>query len=761
MQGAALYGTRKFPRVESDRHVGSLDRYGRNVLMRIICSLVPLLILAGCAPFHRVQESASLAAFRNDAELSAYLQHWAQRRTEWIKKDTRRRQREWEKAHRSSLCGPAKPTSTAVVSKRWKSATRQGATHSLLVKGHTRQPSGAALIAGNVVTRNPVSGTTSAEDGSYRLNVIKSDSTNLSVLVRRIGYMPTTVSIDPVGVDSVEIDFRLCGDVMRLEQAVVTGASTAGESITNTQHEGVDEGGIVKVHGDHLVILRRGRLYAVAIGDDRLASVSSIDAFAPGIDPQHAWYDELLVSGDKIVVVGYSYERGGTEIGIFSIDSRGSLTHKGTYHVRSNDYYSSRNYASRLVGTKLVFYEPLQLNDNPATVEKSLPSMRKWEKGAGKGEFRTIASPRRVYRPVSPLDPSAPATLHSVLSCDLATVELTCEADVVIGAPGRVFYVSPTAVYVWVDAHSARPRTINGGATVYRIPLNGSPASAIGAQGNPLDQFSFFEGRDERLNVFVLAEGAGDAMWRAEWRQGDAALLQVPLAKFGNGKWEAPQSAYRVLPRVTDLVLHNRFVDGNLLYGSGNGWGPQNTNSSVLQIVPLNGNAVTQLRLPHGIDRIEPLGTEAMVIGSGEADLHFTGIQLEGVPSISKQFIRKDASQGELRSHGFFYKSDGPRTGIMGLPIRRAGQPGYEHLFEGSASVLFIQNGDSLRYSGELAAVDGGVRDDHCVASCVDWYGNARPIFFGSRIFALMGYELVEGKFRDGKLEERRRIDFR
>lgn len=142
-------------------------------------------------------------------------------------------------------------------------------------------------------------------------------------------------------------------------------------------------------------------------------------------------------------------------------------------------------------------------------------------------------------------------------------------------------------------------------------------------------------------------------------------------------------------------------------------------------------------------------------------DLHFTAIQLDRMPSMSKQFIRKGASQGELRSHGFFYKSDSPRTGIMGLPIRRAGRPGYEHLFEGSASVLFIQNGDSLRYSGELAAYDGGVRDDHCVASCVDWYGNARPIFLGSRIFALMGYELVEGKYRDGNLEERRRIDFR
>src|SRR5690242_2438829 len=30
------------------------------------------------------------------------------------------------------------------------------------------------------------------------------------------------------------------------------------ESVTNTQHEGVDEGDIVKVYGDQLVILRRG-----------------------------------------------------------------------------------------------------------------------------------------------------------------------------------------------------------------------------------------------------------------------------------------------------------------------------------------------------------------------------------------------------------------------------------------------------------------------------------------------------------------------
>ncbi|MGH2670956.1 MAG: beta-propeller domain-containing protein, partial [bacterium] len=37
----------------------------------------------------------------------------------------------------------------------------------------------------------------------------------------------------------------------------------AEESVTNVQHAGVDEGGIVKVQGDYLVILRRGRLFTV------------------------------------------------------------------------------------------------------------------------------------------------------------------------------------------------------------------------------------------------------------------------------------------------------------------------------------------------------------------------------------------------------------------------------------------------------------------------------------------------------------------
>jgi uncharacterized secreted protein with C-terminal beta-propeller domain len=72
------------------------------------------------------------------------------------------------------------------------------------------------------------------------------------------------------------------------------------ESVTNTQEVGVDEGGIVKVHGNHLVILRRGRLFTVAIGDNALTPVSHVNAFSPDIDPERTWYDEMLVSGDTV-----------------------------------------------------------------------------------------------------------------------------------------------------------------------------------------------------------------------------------------------------------------------------------------------------------------------------------------------------------------------------------------------------------------------------------------------------------------------------
>jgi hypothetical protein len=69
--------------------------------------------------------------------------------------------------------------------------------------------------------------------------------------------------------------------------------------------------------------------------------------------------------------------------------------------------------------------------------------------------------------------------------------------------------------------------------------------------------------------------------------------------------------------------------------------------------------------------------------------------------------------------------------------------------------------GAALQLS-ELGALSArpGVVSDGCRASCVDWYGNARPLFLGGRIFALLGYELVEGSLVGEDLTELRRVSF-
>jgi hypothetical protein len=538
--------------------------------------------------------------------------------------------------------------------------------------------------------------------------------------------------------------------------------SDKDESVTNTQHAGVDEGGIVKLHGDHLVVLRRGRLFTVKVGDGTLKPVSAVDAFGPDINPGSTWYDEMLVSDDTIVVIGYSYQRGGTEIGLFNIDDRGQIAYRSTHHLRSNDYYSSRNYASRLIGSKLIYYTPLYLNPGAEDPFGNFPAVRKWHRGAKPDEFRRIVSSTDVYRPDREIQANYGLALHTVTTCDLANGGFDCKATAVLGPPGRVFYVSPEAVYVWVNSWVQRGKQTATESMLYRMPLDGSGPSALGVSGSPIDQFSFLESADSHLNVLVRSDSVGEGMWGAEVVVGDVALLRVPLMSFSDGSQTAPPSNYRELPKPGGYTFQNRFVGSYLLYGTGSGWGaPQKTNDANLFAIPWAGGELSQLSLVHGVDRIEQLGTDAVVVGTDGKDLHFTSIRLGQSPEVVDRFTRQGASQGELRSHGFFYKPDGPNSGTLGLPISTPGRPGYRHLFEQSAAILFLRN-NSLHFEevGELAARPERAVDDACRASCVDWYGNARPLFVRGRVLALLGYEIVEGFLDDGRVHEMRRISY-
>jgi Beta propeller domain len=532
------------------------------------------------------------------------------------------------------------------------------------------------------------------------------------------------------------------------------------ESVTNVQHAGVDEGGIVKVHGNHLVILRRGRLFTVSIADGNLEPVSAVDAFSPDIDPSYTWCDEMLISGDTVVVIGYSYERGGTEASLFHINPAGELTYQSTYQLRSNDYYSSRNYASRLIGSKLIFYTPLYLGWE-ADPLRSLPAVRKWHKGAKPHEFGRIVAATNVYRTEPSVTSDEDTALHTVTACDLANGGFDCKATSVVGPPGRVFYVSPNAVYVWATDWNSK-RSHSQASMLYRMPLDGSAPSALRVSGSPVDQFSFLETEEGRLNVLVRSDAAGDGMWRAEVAAGDVALLRVNLATFSDGSDSVNASDYLTLPRAEGYDFQNRFVGDYLLYGSGSGWGyPKSAHRSPLFLVRWTDGSNYQLALDHGTDRIEQIGHNAVVVGTDGKDLHFTSVDLANSPEVAGAYVRKGASQGELRSQGFFYKPDGEDSGTLGLPISVPTRPGYRHLFETSAAILFLHNAAGhFSETGELGANPERAIDDKCRASCVDWYGNARPLFVRERIIALLGYELVEGSREGDHIAEIRRVSF-
>jgi hypothetical protein len=542
--------------------------------------------------------------------------------------------------------------------------------------------------------------------------------------------------------------------------------SEEGESITNTQEAGVDEGGIVKAHGDHLIVLRRGRLFSIRLADGAVVPRSVVDVSPPGSSRQ-AWYDEMLVSDDTIVVVGYSYDAGGTELGLFDFDAAsGAIRYRTTYLLRSNDYYSSRNYASRLVGDKLVFYMPYFLptggeGDGGPAVE--LPGVRRF--AARTDDWNAIMRATDIYQPIQETEMPV---LHTVVTCDLGSRrrDLSCRATGVIGPYGRTFYVSDRAVYVWVTegpSHGLlRKMSAQAPGVVYRLPLDGGEPGALRVWGAPVDQFSFKEGADGQLNVLLRAEGGGDWMWSPESRAGEVALLRVPVAAFSTRVGTTRPAAYRRLPAPrSGSTMQNRFTGDHVLYGTGSSWGgadPERDDRVYLAPYTREGRAQS-IELAHGVDRIEVMGDGAVVIGTDGKGLHFTSIDLDR-QGIADHFVQAQAAQGELRSHGFFYKPQDERRGVLGLPVRGQGRPGYEHLEHGSASVLFLAV-DDLHFAplGGLEARPE-TPDDQCVVSCVDWYGNARPIFYRGRVFALLGYELVEGRIEGGAIREVGRSDF-
>ncbi|WP_426735003.1 beta-propeller domain-containing protein [Myxococcus faecalis] len=536
-------------------------------------------------------------------------------------------------------------------------------------------------------------------------------------------------------------------------------------SITHNQEAGVDEGDIVKAVGDWFVVLRRGRLFTVRQGEGVLEPVTQVDAHAPGFT-RGTWYDEMLVYGRRIVVVGYSASVNATEIGLFRLDDAGGLSHQATHFISSSDYYSSRNYTSRLVGGTLVFYLPYHPLSG-GTV--SLPSTRAWVRGNETTAWRPILSRLEVFKPVqTTLQPM----LHTVVRCDLDAAEFTCTASALMAPVSRTFYVSWDAVYLWVSP-GFEWWTVEGGArsttpdsVVYRLPLDGGEPGALRARGAPIDQFSFRQNEDGHLDALLVATGQGDSMWGPELTRGDGrfALLRAPVAAFDAELHGLRAEHFTVLPGPVTGTLRNRFVGDHVLWGSGDATnqGSSRGEHAVWVTDVRVPSDVHRLVLEHSVTRLEPLGsTGALVVGQDLFGLRLSTLALtEGGPVRSDSLSRPGATQGETRSHGFFFKPDGTGGGVMGLPVRMQGGS-WSHLRYGSAEVSFLRVDAGLRLSS-LGALEASTEapDDGCIKSCTDWYGNARPIFYRDRVFALMGYEFVEARVTESAVEESSRVSY-
>jgi hypothetical protein len=543
----------------------------------------------------------------------------------------------------------------------------------------------------------------------------------------------------------------------RARPAPTPTATNHSNSITNNQVANVDEGDIVKASGDDLIILRRGHLFRVSTANNSLRRVGHAPAFAPGTQPGD-WYDELLVDGDIALVLGYSYQAEATEVNRFRLERGGAIRYLDTFYLRSDDYYSSENYATRLVNGRFVMYVPMNLTDG----DMRLPAVRLGRAGG----FRTMLDFTSVF---ATSGERASSTLHAVLQCDVHAARVECSAHGVMGASSRTFYVSNSAVYVWTTEDEYGPRAAGEPpprSWVVRMPhAAGAQAGAAQIHGGPVDQFAFDE-RDGALHLLLRDESRGDGMWSGRRAGGGISALRIPLARMDGTVTDAPAQAYTMLVSASPYgAFKERWIGEWAVFSTSSYAGrghfrmraPIDEQPPKLFAYRSTDQRLFELRTEQRVERIEPLGQHALVVGPGADGLVLTPIALDGASPEPYAALRlPGVSQGETRSHGFFFNPSGPREGVFGIATTAPSSDGEG---PGSSDVSFFRVEQlALRSIGTVAA--RARRDSRCSTSCYDWYGNTRPIFWGDRVFALMGDEVVEAQLAQQALTERRRIDY-
>jgi beta propeller domain-containing protein len=573
----------------------------------------------------------------------------------------------------------------------------------------------------------------------------------------------------------------------------VNGPVTNGD-ITNNQMRNVEEGDIVKQINQFLLVLQDGRIFVVdtrgggASRGRRLVLADRMNVYRnPNED---MWYDEMLVFGDRVLITGYSYRQDATELSVFRLDvATGRLAPQGVFYISSNDYYSSSNYATRLIGDNLVIYTPFEVSD---MVQNSFrwPVVRRWTEGEPNDpaarRSRPLFDAAEIYRPVREVEDP---TVHTVSVCPLGPVgsdrDLECRTTAFIGPNASQWYVTESDAFLWTtsrDYYSYDSQACDAArsfdtdyqpALLYRVPVDGTGPGLIGARGVPPDQFSLHAsgGRFHALVKDRQRSCNGERSTEAQ-----LAYLDVPLAGFGETVRDVARDRYTPLPGVKSFYIANRFTDRYLVYGSlgQSRRGRSEYSTPPVYVVPVDApKAVRPLDVRHTVVRAEQAGADIVLTGYRDyGGLLVTLIDLDGQPHVASSVQLEQRYESEGRSHAFNSLIEADGSGVMGLPT--TGGEGWSSRAAwrsraSDLSFLVVDRRGRLSPVGELERrFDYGSDDDDdedgipgysCEVSCIDWYGNSRPIFTDGRVFALTGTEMIEGQIYAGEIHEVQRLN--
>jgi hypothetical protein len=171
-----------------------------------------------------------------------------------------------------------------------------------------------------------------------------------------------------------------------------------------------------------------------------------------------------------------------------------------------------------------------------------------------------------------------------------------------------------------------------------------------------------------------------------------------------------------------------------------------------------------QVPAPHNIIRLERAGNNAALTGyRTDRGLSVSVLELDGAPRIVSTQVLDGRYESEGRSHAFNALVGADDAGVMGLPTVTRTWEGGRWWFRSRASdisYLTVNSAGRLGWAGQLVAREDAQHPDYrCEVSCVDWYGNTRALFIGSRVFGLSGTELIEGALANGRIRETRRLN--